>query len=370
MVRSKNPSSSNLNSINNYQALVSEVLFYSIGEGAIIIDERGNIARVNEIALDILGFEEKEIVGKWLPEALVAEDESGSVIPNYERPATGAFLSGKPVSRRIFYRTKNGERVAVAVNVAPILLRGEPIGAIQLFRDITDEVRLERAKDEFISIASHQLRTPATVVKQNIGLILEGYIDSHDKKLELLQTAYEYNNSQLQIINDLLNIAQVEAQELKPHFQDVDMNNLLQRVVDGQIAEYKKRGIDLKLIMKNDHAVVKADPLHMQMVFENLINNAQKYSSAGTRVTVTVAASPKAVTVRIKDQGIGIAMKDIPALFHKFSRIENVNSMASGTGLGLYWAKKLVELHAGEIKVASELNKGTTFKVILPGVAC
>jgi PAS domain S-box-containing protein len=140
MVRSKNPSSSNLNSINNYQALVSEVLFYSIGEGAIIIDERGNIARVNEIALDILGFEEKEIVGKWLPEALVAEDESGSVIPNYERPATGAFLSGKPVSRRIFYRTKNGERVAVAVNVAPILLRGEPIGAIQLFRDITDEV--------------------------------------------------------------------------------------------------------------------------------------------------------------------------------------------------------------------------------------
>lgn len=366
MARAKNAVPAKASSITSNEALVSEVLFYSIGEGAFVIDERGYISRVNSIALDILGFKKQELVGKWLPEVLIAEDDNGEMIPNYERPATEAFLSGKPVAKRIFYRKKSGARVAVAVNVAPILVRNEPIGAIELFRDITAELQLERAKDEFISIASHQLRTPATVVKQNLGLILEGYIGSGAKQGELLQTAYEHNNTQLEIINNLLNIAQVEAGEFKPHFQDVDMSKLLQSVVDSQKAEYAKRNIGLKLITKKERAIARADPLHMRMVFENLVNNAQKYSPAGTAVTVTVRAAAKAVTVRVRDQGIGIAAKDIPSLFRKFSRIENVNSMASGTGLGLYWAKKLVELHGGSIVVSSKLHRGTTFSVIIP----
>jgi signal transduction histidine kinase len=144
------------------------------------------------------------------------------------------------------------------------------------------------------------------------------------------------------------------------------MNSLLKRIVDSQMAEYQRRKIELKLVTKSDRAVVKADPIHLQMVFENLVNNAQKYSPDGTKVTVTVGADPKAVTVKVKDQGIGIAAADIPVLFRKFSRIENVNSMASGTGLGLYWAKKLAELHGGEIRVSSKLHEGTTFSVIIP----
>lgn len=355
-----------ITSITGNEALVSSVLFNSIGEGAFIFDERGYITQVNKIALDILGFTEKELVGQWLPEILVAEKENGDLIPNYDRPATEAFLSGKPVARRMFYRKKTEGRVAVALNVSPIIRNNEPIGAIELFRDITAELQLEHAKDEFISIASHQLRTPATVVKQSLGLILEGYVESPPKRQELLRTAYEHNNNQLAIINDLLSIAQAEAQALKPSFQDVDMNEILRHVVSSQLLDYEKRDISLELITKNEKAVVKADPLHMQMVFENLINNAQKYSASGTTVTVEVAATPKAVTIRVKDQGIGIAARDIPVLFRKFSRIENVNSTASGTGLGLYWAKKLVELYNGTIEVSSRPNKGTTFSVIIP----
>lgn len=366
MVRARQTSFDSASSMTRHETLVSEVLFYSIGEGAFIIDERGHISRVNKIALDILGFKEDELVGKWLPKVLVAEDERGEVIPNYERPATEAFLGGKPVAKRIFYRKKNGDKVAVAVNVAPILVGHEPVGAIELFRDITAELQLERAKDEFISIASHQLRTPATIVKQNLGLILEGFVDSQPKQRELLQAAYKHNDNQLEIINDLLNIAQAEAQVLKPHFQDVDMNDLLKRVTDSQRTEYDERGIDLMLVAKSGGAIAKADPLHMQMVFENLVNNAQKYSPDNTKVTVTVTATSKEVVVRVKDQGIGIAEKDIPALFRKFSRIENVDSMASGTGLGLYWAKKLVELHGGKITVKSQMHKGTTFSVRIP----
>lgn len=366
MANTDNAVPAKANSISGNDGLVSDILFHSIGEGAFIIDERGHISRINKIALTILGFKKEELVGKWLPEVMIAEEEDGTVIPNYERPSTEAFLSGKAVARRMYYRKKAGGRVAVALNVAPILRQDEPIGAIELFHDITAELQLEHAKDEFISIASHQLRTPATIVKQNLGLILEGYVGSQSQQYELLKTAYEHNNAELDIINGLLNIAQIEAGEFKPHLQEIDMNELLRDIVDSQMMGYNKRNIELKLITKNDHAIAEVDPLHMRMVFENLIHNAQKYSSDNTRVTVTVATTPQAVTVRVKDQGIGIATQDMPVLFRKFSRIENVNSMASGTGLGLYWAKKLVELHGGKIKVSSELHKGTTFSVILP----
>jgi signal transduction histidine kinase len=104
----------------------------------------------------------------------------------------------------------------------------------------------------------------------------------------------------------------------------------------------------------------------MNMIFENLIHNAHKYSPAESKVSVEIKSTPSNATITVADQGIGIDPADIPKLFNKFSRLENVNSTASGTGLGLYWAKKLVELYKGDISVASKLNKGTTFTVRLP----
>jgi PAS domain S-box-containing protein len=356
----------NVHSVDDRVEIVADVLFYSIGEGAIIIDERGNISRVNKIALDILGYSEAELIGKWYANVLVAEDEYGKPIANLDRPMTEAIISGKPVSKRIHYVKKTGKRIPVAINVAPIIVDDKPIGAIELFRDITDEIQLERAKDEFISIASHQLRTPATVVKQNLGMILEGFVDSEDIKREMLEIAYEHNNNQLEIINDLLNIAQIEASKLKPNLQDFDVTKLLQKVISGQLATYKTKGIDLHLADNKAKVNMRADPLHLQMVFENIISNAQKYSPPNTKVSVNIEDTGEAITISIKDQGYGIAPNDIPQLFRKFSRIHNIESTASGTGLGLYWAKKLVELHGGKIDVVSKLRKGTTFSVTIP----
>ncbi len=114
--------------------IISDVLFSSIGEGAVVIDERGHISRVNKIALDILGCKEKDLIGHWYPEAIIAEEANGRVIPNIERPVTEVFLSGKPVFKRIFYQRKNGSRVAVALTVSPLMHKDKPLGAIQLFR--------------------------------------------------------------------------------------------------------------------------------------------------------------------------------------------------------------------------------------------
>ncbi|HSX46857.1 MAG TPA: ATP-binding protein, partial [Patescibacteria group bacterium] len=108
------------------------------------------------------------------------------------------------------------------------------------------------------------------------------------------------------------------------------------------------------------------DQLQMRMVFENLLDNANKYSPKGGDVTVNINTKPKKIIIKVQDQGIGIARTDISKLFHKFSRINNPKSIVGGTGLGLYWAKKLVELHNGTIKASSQLGKGTTFTVTIP----
>ena len=369
MPRDHSPSKPNQKSasnINDRNSAISDVLFFSIGQGAIVIDERGNISRVNKIALDILGYSAKELIGKWYPDILVAEEEDGTVIPNIERPVIEAFLSGKPVFRRIYYRRKDGSRVPLALTVSPVILDDKPAGTIELFRDITEELQLDHAKDEFISIASHQLRTPATVVKQYLGMIIDGYVDSKEQQIEMLELAYEHNNRQLDIINDLLKVAQVEANKVKTVRKETDLVKLLDKVIKSQKPEYAKRNMNLLFESEERSIKCSIDPLHMQMVFENLINNANKYSPPYSTVTIGVITSSTDITVHVKDGGIGLAAKDIPKLFNKFSRIENINSTADGTGLGLYWAKKLIELHKGKISVSSRLGKGTTFSVKIP----
>lgn len=345
---------------------ISEVLFASIGEGAIVIDEQGHIAQVNDAALEILGYDKADLIGKWYPDTVIALDMEGKQIPHIERPITEVFITGKSVFRRLYFRKKDGHTVPVAVTVAPVVLDNRPLGAIEVFRDIAEELQLERAKDEFISIASHQLRTPASVVKQYLGMIIEGYVDSPEEQLSILQIAYEHNNNQLDIINDLLNVAQAEANKLKIKYKETDLVALLQKVISSQMAEFQRRNISLKLETEEDPILAKVDPLHIQMVIENIINNANKYSNPNTNVTVIISATSRLATIKIKDEGIGIAKKDIPKLFNKFVRIENVRSTASGTGLGLYWAKTLVELHGGRIRIESELGKGSTFIIRLP----
>lgn len=342
-------------------------LFFSIGEGAITTDARGNIARVNKVALDILGMQADEVLGKWYQDTLVAEDEEGRVIPNIERPITEAFLSGEPVFKRVYYRKRDGTRVPVALTVSPLMLKGEPIGAIEVFRDITKEVELENSKDEFISIASHQLRTPATVVKQYMGMMLDGYVgELSNAQIQMLKKAYEYNNNQLYIIDDLLRVAQIDAQKIKPSLKDIDLVPLLREIILSQKADYALHRREIRFNPKLNSAMCSVDPLYMRMVFENLLSNANKYSPAGSTVTVVLSSSPKHIAIQIKDKGIGIAAEDIPKLFHKFSRIHNPKSTAGGTGLGLYWAKKLIDLHNGIISVSSKPGKGTTFTIKLP----
>jgi len=229
-------------------------------------------------------------------------------------------------------------------------------------------IDLNKTKDEFISLSSHQLRTPATGVKQYLGMVLEGMAgEVNETQQTFLQKAYESNERQLTIVSDLLKVAQVDAGKVRLRQETVDIAVLLHDVIKEQQHTYATRKQTVEFKEPSFSATAFVDPDKMRMVLENMIDNASKYSDPGKTVKVALSEESDTLVVTIKDDGVGIAPDDLNKLFEKFNRIHNhLSNHVGGTGLGLYWAKKVVDLHGGIIKVTSVPNTGSTFSIFLP----
>ena len=229
-------------------------------------------------------------------------------------------------------------------------------------------LELNRTKDEFITIASHQLRTPATAIKQYLGLLLGGYSDPlTDDQRNFLQRAYESNERQLNIVNDILRIAQLDADKLRLNFKSNDLRDIVRKSAEQLLPEVAKREQTLEIKLPETKVPVVVDEGQLMMVIENLIENASHYSKKGKKIDVNLKKSKINAILAVTDEGVGIKKTDMGKLFQKFSRIPNPLSVeAGGSGLGLYWAEKIIKLHDGKIKVNSTAGKGTTFSVYLP----
>ncbi|MFI5212575.1 MAG: ATP-binding protein [Candidatus Saccharimonadales bacterium] len=229
-------------------------------------------------------------------------------------------------------------------------------------------IELNKTKDEFISLASHQLRTPATGVKQYIGMILEGFAGEVSQgQRTLLKKAYESNERQLSIVSNLLNVAQVDAGKVKLRKEPIELVELVADVIKEQRATLAARHQKVEYIHAMPRLELVMDTARMRMVFENFLDNASKYSDAGKTIWVEITQNDRMAFVRITDQGVGIDLSDQSKLFVKFSRIYNpLSTHVDGTGLGLYWAKQIVDLHGGTIAIDSAIGEGTTFSINLP----
>lgn len=223
-------------------------------------------------------------------------------------------------------------------------------------------------KDEFIAIASHQLRTPATAVKQYIELVLSGYSDELTENQKLfLDKANDSNNRQLRIIDDLLQIARIDSSTFKLKTEMINLRELMDKIVVEARDKIinKHQNLDYKGPAKD--IFIKGDPDRLTMLYENLIENAANYSPAESSIEVCLKKTAQGAVTEVIDSGVGIDRSDFSKLFQKFSRIPNPLSVeVGGTGLGLYWALKVAKLHGGIIDVKSSLGKGSTFKVTLP----
>lgn len=229
-------------------------------------------------------------------------------------------------------------------------------------------MEVNRTKDEFISLASHQLRTPATGVKQYVGMVLEGYAgDITEAQKEMLEKAYESNERQLKIVTDLLRVTRVDAGKVRLTRDRVDLVALIEDILKEQHMKFQQRNQDVQLHKNADVILANVDRDNFRMAFENITDNASKYSEEGKPIVVSMNKKSDVIEIEVKDNGVGIDPQDQDKLFQKFSRIDNpLSTLVGGTGLGLYWAQKIIDLHEGKITVKSVRGKGTTFIVSLP----
>ncbi len=230
------------------------------------------------------------------------------------------------------------------------------------------QLNVQRAKDELLSLASHQLRTPATGVKQYLGIVLEGYTGKiTDEQRSMLRKAYTSNERQLEIVNQLLHVTRLETGRLSMRFAPVNLDSLIQDVIQEQHDTIKSRNQILQFKHPKTDVTIDGDAQYLRMAIENLLSNASKYTHNDGSITVSLVAAPDRATISIADTGVGIDPMDYSKLFQKFSRIDNELSIqAGGSGIGLYLTKEIIELHGGSISVDSDRDTGSTFTVVIP----
>jgi signal transduction histidine kinase len=235
-------------------------------------------------------------------------------------------------------------------------------------RAISKERATEGVKNEFLSLASHQLRTPASNVKQYLGLLLEGYMGKlRPEQVEALEVANKNNDIGIGIINDLLGVAKLDLEKIRLHKEETNIYNLVKEVVDNYRPQLKERRQTAKFERASKKVKALADSIYLKSVFENLLDNASKYSPKKSRIYIRVEQNTKMASISIRDEGVGIKRKEKSKLFKKFSRIpSDATNNIEGSGLGLYWVKQIVELHGGKINVKSHPGRGSTFIVELP----
>jgi len=345
-----------------------EALFASIGEGIVATDENGKITRMNQAGLSMLGFRRSDVLHKHFPEVVVAAHDNGKPVAIIDRPIIKAFQTGETISTRTLYRRKDSSLLPVQLTVSPILLHRKPIGAIEIFRDLTGEIESDKLKSDFISIASHQLRTPLSAINMYTRMLQGGLAgDLTPEQMPYVQTILGSVERMNTLIDTLLNITRIEAGSIHMKLQVVRVDDLAREI----LAEFKPaaqaKNITLDADIADGLPPFRTDGLLVKEICANLLSNAIKYTPEDGTVHLTLAANSKEIRWTVADTGYGIPEAAQKNIFLKFFRADNILSKdVSGTGLGLYLIKSIAESLGGELWFESKENVGSTFYFTLP----
>lgn len=260
------------------------------------------------------------------------------------------------------------DAVAIAINRAQ-LVESMNVANEQLTKANSQLELLDKLKDEFVSVASHELRTPMTAIKSYTWLVLNGKAGPLEPKAkEYINRVYLSTERLIHLVNEMLDVSRIESGRVKLAVKEFDPAMLLSDIQNEFQARANENGITLTIEKVGTIAHVNADSEKIQQVLENLVGNAMKFTPKGGSITMRLSATSKQVIFDVIDTGAGIPSEDMPKLFHKFGRLENslVAMKTSSTGLGLYISKQYVELHGGTIKAQSTQGHGSTFTFTIP----
>ena len=355
----------------------SEVVINAISDGVIAISNSGTIELINPAAQRILGWDAKDAMNLDYKSVLQLLTANSHEVDKSNDPVFSVLTTNQPTRNTdLQIQSNSGKKIAIELLVSPIGKIGS--GAIIVFRDIAKQLIEEKAQAEFISTASHEMRTPVASIEGYLGLALNPATATIDEKArEFIVKAHESAQHLGRLFQDLLDVTKADDGRLANNPKVVNLVDFTEGIVDSlrPKADEKQLRLFFKPATSNDPGGKKnLDPVfysdidndHLREVLANLVENAIKYTPKG-EVVIDVQGDDEHVLVTITDSGIGIPSEDIPHLFQKFYRVDNSDTREiGGTGLGLYLCRRLVEAMGGRIWVDSEYKKGSTFSVELP----
>lgn len=345
----------------------NEAILSSIGDGVIVVSDKGDVIFANEQALIMLGSPRENLIGTHLLHAISIFDEK-TELPLEKHPMQASLLNGQKVSTNLYFMRKDGSKFPVAVTTSPVLLQGSLIGGVLVFRDITHEKDVDRMKTEFISLASHQLRTPLSAMKWYSELLLSKDVgELSEEQAKILNKIYISNERMIDLVNTLLNISRIESGRIIIDPRPTNLKKLLEEVLSELAPKIQKKKQVIVLSAHPSLPEIKIDPSLVRHVYLNLLTNASKYSPETGEIHILISKSQDSLISQITDNGIGIPAAQQPKVFQKFFRATNVSRVETdGSGLGLYLVRAIVEASGGKIWYKSEEGKGTTFWFSLP----
>ena len=354
----------------------SDVVINAIDDGVLAISKDGNIELINPSAQQIIGWDQGDALGLNWKSVLKLVTSDGKDVEELENPIAQSLSKNQPTHNdKLFLLTSSEKRILVSIVSSPVGTDGE--GVIVVFRDITKEKAEEREQAEFISTASHEMRTPVASIEGYLGLALNpatAHID--EKARDFITKAHESAQHLGRLFQDLLDISKVEDGRMKNNPKIINVNEFLKDIFDGLATKADEKQLNYIFMPDiTDEGKEKSlqpifyaniDPDHFREVVSNLIENAIKYTPSG-EVVVNVTGDDKQISISVKDSGIGIPAEDIPHLFQKFYRVDNSDTREiGGTGLGLYLSRRLAEAMSGNLRVESKYKEGSTFYLEIP----
>jgi PAS domain S-box-containing protein len=353
-----------------------EAILLSIGDGLIVTDEKGTVTIINRTAERLLEVTSKDAIGKNFYETSSLVDEKGTPVPLEQHPIRMALetriTTTTAIGSAYYHVRKDKTKFPMAITATPVILEGKIIGTIKVFRDITYEREIDKAKTEFVSLASHQLRTPLSAVNWYAEMLLAGDVgELNGKQKKYLDEVYRSNQRMVELVNALLDVASLELGTLAIEPEITDIGLLAESVIGEQKPQIDARKIRFSFSHEKDIPLMQADPKLLRMVMQNILSNAIKYSPEGGKIDFSLSLqSNKNILLKISDTGYGIPRNQQDKIFTKLFRADNVRDKdTDGTGLGLYIVKSIVENSGGKIWFKSAVggeNQGSTFYVTLP----
>lgn len=367
----------------------SDIILNAIEDGVVVIDDKKTIRLFNPAASRLTGWSQDEALGLDHTNVLQLLDGRNNPYAQDQNPFIKVLEESKTVrDNSAILLSRNKKQTAINLSVSPLLDQHNNIsGAVGVFRDVSEEKQQARQRDEFVSTASHEMRTPVAAIEGYLALAMNDKVSHIDSKARgYLEKAHSSTQHLGKLFQDLLTSAKAEDGRLSNHPTVVDMGAFMDKLTEDLRFTAQKKGLNMEYIIGTENDARKitsstsagstrvvtplyysnVDPDRIREVITNLFDNAVKYTDSGT-ISLGLTGNEQVVQIYIKDSGSGIPAEDIPHLFQKFYRVDNSATRAiGGTGLGLFICRKIIELYDGKIWVESRVGEGSIFYINLP----